>query len=324
MWKKWMVLSYLHFCVIKAFGSMTTQEAKQIPLADLLARLGHEPVDTRQGGNDLWYFSPFRDESEPSFHVNVARNIWNDFGDTGGNLLDFVMRYRGCDLPAALSLLETMYGAARRSGKPGSWLAALLGRSGGAGEGAPRERPADPLELERVQPLQHVALLDYLRKRCIDPDIARVFLQEAYYRNTLTGRTYFALAFRNGSGGYELRNPYFKSSVGAKGMTFLGGVNRGQAAVFEGFMDLLSSLTDRESDVLEWDALVLNSLVYQKHAAEMLAARSYERIYTFFDNDRTGQEAIRVFQSRFGERHQACNRIYAGYKDYNEYLVFRR
>lgn len=36
---------------------MTVPEAKNIPLANLVARLGHQPAEARQGGNDVWYLS---------------------------------------------------------------------------------------------------------------------------------------------------------------------------------------------------------------------------------------------------------------------------
>ena len=44
---------------------MTIEEAKQIKLQDYLHSLGFSPV--KQQGDNLWYKSPFRDESEASF-----------------------------------------------------------------------------------------------------------------------------------------------------------------------------------------------------------------------------------------------------------------
>ena len=65
---------------------MTTQEAKQIRIADYLQTLGYTPV--KRQGNSLWYKSPFREESEPSFKVNTELNQWFDFGlGKGGNIL---------------------------------------------------------------------------------------------------------------------------------------------------------------------------------------------------------------------------------------------
>ncbi len=51
---------------------------RRMPLADFLARLGHEPV--RRSGNELWYLAPYRGERTSSFRVNVAKQLWYDFG----------------------------------------------------------------------------------------------------------------------------------------------------------------------------------------------------------------------------------------------------
>ena len=58
---------------------------RRMPLADFLARLGHEPV--RRSGNELWYIAPYRGERTPSFRVNVAKQLWYDFGlGKGGDI----------------------------------------------------------------------------------------------------------------------------------------------------------------------------------------------------------------------------------------------
>ncbi len=61
------------------------ENMRRIPLADFLARLGHEPV--RRSGNELWYRAPYRNERTPSFRVNVAKQLWYDFGlGKGGDI----------------------------------------------------------------------------------------------------------------------------------------------------------------------------------------------------------------------------------------------
>ena len=65
---------------------MTIEEAKQIKLQDYLHSLSFSPV--KQQGDNLWYKSPFRDESEASFKVNTKLNQWYDFGiGYGGNII---------------------------------------------------------------------------------------------------------------------------------------------------------------------------------------------------------------------------------------------
>ena len=57
---------------------MDIETIRKIPLADFLARLGHEPV--RRSRNELWYRAPYRSECTPSFRVNVEKQLWYDFG----------------------------------------------------------------------------------------------------------------------------------------------------------------------------------------------------------------------------------------------------
>lgn len=60
---------------------MTIQEAKQISIADYLQSMGYSPV--KQQGESLWYKSPFRQETEASFKVNIELNPC-DFGSGRG------------------------------------------------------------------------------------------------------------------------------------------------------------------------------------------------------------------------------------------------
>ena len=64
---------------------MDIETIRKIPLADFLARLGHEPV--RRSRNELWYRAPYRSECTPSFRVNVEKQLWYDFGlGKGGDI----------------------------------------------------------------------------------------------------------------------------------------------------------------------------------------------------------------------------------------------
>ena len=63
---------------------------RQMPLADFLARLRYEPV--RRSGNELWYLAPYRGERTRSFRVNVAKQLWYDFGPVSYTHLDVYKR----------------------------------------------------------------------------------------------------------------------------------------------------------------------------------------------------------------------------------------
>ena len=141
----------------------------------------------------------------------------------------------------------------------------------------------------------------------------------------------FASAFPNISGGYEIRNRYFKGCIAPKEISHIrqSGEQRNTCYVFEGFMDYLSFLTLRlEScpqcpDFDRQDYMVLNSVANVSKALYPLG--SYERIHCFFDNDRAGMEALQQIQKEYDStRHiRDASQIYCGCKDLNEYLQKR-
>ena len=85
---------------------MDIQTAKQIRLEEYLHSLGYSPVK-RQGIN-LWYKSPFREETEASFKVNTERNQWYDFTlGKGGNIIALASHLYATDyVPYLLKRIE--------------------------------------------------------------------------------------------------------------------------------------------------------------------------------------------------------------------------
>ena len=92
---------------------MDIQTAKQIRLEEYLHSLGYSPVK-RQGIN-LWYKSPFREETEASFKVNTERNQWYDFAlGKGGNIIALASHLYATDsVPYLLKRIEEQVPHAR-------------------------------------------------------------------------------------------------------------------------------------------------------------------------------------------------------------------
>lgn len=281
---------------------MTIEQAKSIQLTDYLHSIGCTPC--KQQNNNLWYHSPLRAESEPSFKVNLNHNEWYDFGiGKGGDLVALVRAQHSADVAGALQIL---------SGKPiipGSFSFR-------------QQESFQSFEDISVKPLANVALLQFLRERGITDEIAKAHCKEVYYK--LGGKPYFAVAFENDREGYEIRNKYFKGCISPKAITWQCDFNRA-CCVFEGFMDFLSFLTicKREgTDVGKYDALVLNSAGNILHALQPL--RNYEQIHGYLDNDTAGQRATAELRSHFGEKFTDHSPKYSQYKDLNDYLTGQR
>ena len=161
---------------------MTIEEAKSIRIADYLYSLGYSPV--KQQGINLWYKSPFREESEASFKVNTEREQWYDFGlGKGGNIIALAAHLYATDhVPYILKRIAEQTPHVR----PVSFS---FGKQNSS------EPSFQHLE---IVPLSSPALLAYLQGRGINIELAKRECSEA--RFTHNGKRYFAIAFPNGIG----------------------------------------------------------------------------------------------------------------------------
>lgn len=247
---------------------MDIEAMKRYPLEDFLARLGHHPVQRR--ANAIWYRSPYREEHTPSFKVNPEKNLWFDFGEgKGGNIFalagefiqsgDFLTQARYVAEVADMPLQDYEQ---RRTPEV-------------------RQPAGHSFEDVEVLPLQSRALLHYLQERGIPSAIAIANCKEMRY--STHGKRYFAVAFGNCGGGYEIRNPFFKGCVPPKDVTLLPS---GSAVcnVYEGFVDYLSAralgIGGGE------DHLVLNSVSNVARAYRHLDG--YGTVRCHLDNDEPG------------------------------------
>ena len=308
------LLASLLLSLTKKIKIMTYKEANNISIKDYLNSLGIQPV-TEKGSYGM-YRSPLREDNTPSFKVDYNANLWCDYGTgEGGTLIDLVMKQNGCNA----------YGAICRLEQDDTTSFSFHGKD--LPERDTKRQAASPIEIRRIQPLQNPALMRYLQERGISPGTAAPYVQEMYYR--IGGKPYFALAFRNDSGGYELRNPRFKGST-SKDITHIRqqGEPREKCLVFEGFMDYLSFLTLRMKncptmpDLDRQDYVILNSTVNVPKAIDVLYP--YERIHCMLDNDKAGYEATRAIELEYPYRVRDFSHNYRGYSDLNDYLCGRK
>ena len=308
------LLASLLLSLNKKIKIMTYKEANNISIKDYLNSLGIQPV-TEKGSYGM-YRSPLREDNTPSFKVDYNANLWCDYGTgEGGTLIDLVMKQNGCNA----------YGAICRLEQDDTTSFSFHGKD--LPERDTKRQAASPIEIRRIQPLQNPALMRYLQERGISPGTAAPYVQEMYYR--IGGKPYFALAFRNNSGGYELRNPRFKGST-SKDITHIRqkGEPREKCLVFEGFMDYLSFLTLRMKNcptmpnLDRQDYVILNSTVNVPKAIDVLYP--YERIHCMLDNDKAGYEATRDIELEYSYRVRDFSHNYRGYSDLNDYLCGRK
>jgi hypothetical protein len=290
---------------------MNISEAKKISIVEYLKQIGYSPVKIRNG--QYWYLSPLREETTPSFKVNERLGEWYDFGIAeGGDLIELGKRmYNTNDIHTVLTMIE------RDSN-------GLVKEKRQEVRSTYTSVEDDMIDM-RVMPLRNYALTSYLQSRGVDIGIATAFCKEIHY--ILRQKKYFAIAFPNKSGGFEVRNPYYKGCIKNKDVSVFyhtNGMTQEHICVFEGFMDFLSYMTLRKKGNTEIcvdgmvDVLVMNSVANLRKSMDYLDP--YKEIHCYLDNDIAGQKTVETFVGLFGEKVKDESARYREYKDLNDLL----
>ena len=277
---------------------MKIEEIRDMPITTFMHKLGMK--STKKRGNEVWFHAPYRSDRTPSFCVNTEKNIFNDFGaGVGGDIFTL----------AGLMINSTDFMAQ-------AWYIGEVTNNPIERSEPPKYKP-EPIVPQftdvEVKPLSHPALLAYLRERGIPSNIATANCVEIHYR--LHDKQYFAVGFPNESGGYEIRNKFFKGSIPPKAVSL---IRNGSATVnvYEGFMDYLSGLTLGYG--MTEDNLVLNSVANKEKAYRLLDG--FDQIKCWLDNDDAGKKCLAALQERYGEKVKDFSIVFRPCKDVNEYL----
>lgn len=278
---------------------LTVEEAKKIDLTRYLSSLGYKPVKIRNV--DYWYCSPLREEKTPSFKVNQKLNVWFDHGlGKGGNLIDFGILYYGCSVSEFLQKLDTNFSFQQPSLIPSNKSTTTENK----------------IKILGDFPLTSLSLLRYLEQRKIPFEIANQFCREVRYE--LNDKTYLGIGFKNDSGGYEIRNPYFKTSSSPKDITTINNGSE-EASIFEGFIDFLSfQATTKNQPEKGQDFVVLNSVSLFERARPFM--ENHNQINLYLDRDVSGLNCTQRALS-MSTKYKDESTLYKNHKDFNDWIV---
>ena len=301
-------------------ASYTEQEKKQlhaISIVEIMAHYGKRLDHTRSG----LYFSPFRDERTPSFHIDEAKNRWYDYGTSeGGNLFDFVCKFVNITRGEVYDWLASF-----RHMVPESEYKALI---------APMlERKPHSSRIVIDSASHHFTrrkLVEYAADRAVSKEVLEKYCEEiVYHVDSAPDRKFYAIGFMNNSGGYVLRSSISKR-CSSSDITTLGSDGEmtqdatcDKVLVFEGFMDFLSWITDVKQQTPQYDCCILNSVSNIARALPWIM--EHRNIAAFLDNDDAGRETLqKIMDSASEGAHDVCvydmSRLYEGYNDLNEKL----
>ena len=269
---------------------MNCKQFNSIKLEEILFSLGNLP--TRQNEKEAWYLNPFGTETEASFKINLVKNKWYLFSEgIGGNNIDFVKKYFN------FSLSEILDWASRQN------FSSFHQQ---------REISKPNYEILKVKEIENLNLKKYLFQRGLSEKIYP-FIKEIHFK--INNKNLYAIGFQNQSKGWELRNGFYKGSLGKKDISHIS-KNSKNIFVFEGFFDTLSFIEINEN--FNGDLLVLNSISMYKKAKEIL--KNYDEIFLFLDNDSAGEKMKDEILPDFPNAVDS-SLMYKSFKDLNEFLL---
>ena len=166
-----------------------------------------------------------------------------------------------------------------------------------------------------AKPLSNLSLCSYLRDRKIPFNVAKNYCEEVRYE--LYGKIFFAIGFKNNSGGYELRNAHFKGSSSPKDITLIEHFSLKEVVIFEGFFSFLSYLTLQQKNIPLTNFLILNSLSFFEKSRSIM--ENHGTINLFLDRDPAG---ISVTQKALQRDKKYIDQSikYKNHKDLNDYF----
>jgi len=298
---------------MSTYSDSERKELMGVPITDVLKAFGRSVEHSA----DNLYYSPFRDEKSPSFHISRDGRQWYDFGTgSGGSVLTLVCQLLGCDGGKAYDFLASV---SRTFIQSDGVRTKLPTRKASAG-------PKITVFKTSVK-FTDRSLTEYASTRGISKDLLSSYCREVSfgyqghrgYRNT-------AIGFPNNSGGWILRAPDVKKCTSSDITTIdiYGDVSTSPTSpmciILEGFFDFLSYLTIAGQQWPKCDICVLNSVTNLRKAHPWIS--EHKEICTLFDNDDAGQKAFKELESSIsGVKVNDWSSLFKGHTDLNEALT---
>ena len=284
---------------------MNCRQFNTIPLEEVLQILGHLP--TKQNEKEAWFLNPFANENHASFKLDKRNNIWYLHSEgIGGNNIDFMMKYLKASVKEVLEWAENQNFF---SFQPQNSI-------------QKQNSLKQNYQITEIKEFQNENLKDYLHQRGLSTKVYPL-VKEIHFK--MNGKNLYAIGFENLSGGWELRNSFYKGSLQKKDISIVNLNNENQnetgkrIAIFEGFIDALSFVEMKP--FYNGYLLVMNSISLLNKTKDHL--KNYSEIHLFLDNDKAGEHCKNSILESFPEAKNNSD-IYALHKDLNDYLKSKK
>lgn len=269
---------------------MNCKRFNAVLLKDILFSLGYSP--NKENEKEAWYLSPFGNETQASFKLDKRKNQWYLFSEgIGGNNVDFVKKYFNSSISEVLSWAKDQNFSSFHQ---------------------QMDSLSSNYSITEVNEIKNWNLKKYLNERGLSKKVYP-YLKEVKF--TINSKKLYAIGIQNLSGGWELRNTFYKGSILKKDISVITN-NSDKVLVFEGFIDALSFIELQEDFC--FDVIILNSISMLGKVKNFI--QEYSEICLFLDCDNAGIKATNFLLSEFSQATD-YSFLYKDYKDFNEFLV---
>lgn len=294
---------------MRSYPDHIRKRVSEFTVVDVLSIFGKR-IDHCGRGASMMFFSPFREEDQPSMHVDLSKNVWYDHGlGVGGGVIDMVCRLNGCSKSDAWSFL-----ASKSEGFVSVVSHEISGMS----------RRGMPIVIDEIKSsFDRYSLLNYAESRGICKSLLEKYCSQVsfHFGDNLVSK-YYAIGFKNDDDGWVLRSNKTKRCTKSGITTLLAESTSDKVIVFEGFFNFLSYLALYcPASVIDCNVCVLNSVPNLSSSFDFLF--QHRKIGLWLDNDDTGKKAaLRVLEESVGKSCEVYDfsSEYAKFNDLNDRL----
>ena len=176
------------------------------------------------------------------------------------------------------------------------------------------------LVVTKTGAIERPALIRHLDSIGTPLPVASDYLKQVTVYDRVSGKSVFALGFRNDKGGYEVFNNFLQESAGPRYISFIRGTipKPDGIHIFKVLPDYFAAILQKNNGRrFEYDAIVLNAYSRMTHATPFIKGYGYRVACTWMDNSQIGKAATvsldNFFKTEDSLLHKPMNAVYAPY-----------
>ncbi|MGN8037818.1 hypothetical protein ACTJJ0_22190 [Chitinophaga sp. 22321] len=174
--------------------------------------------------------------------------------------------------------------------------------------------------IDGIEPITNPLLINHIESKGIPLNIAQRYLKRVRVCSKDTHDFFYALGFRNESGGWAYYNPFENGFVGDMDISFIRGTDIKPEGIhiFKNDRDFMAAVIRMNNgQPLKYDALILNDIANLPQATPYIYQYGYRTAFTWMDNCQVGKAATQSLDDYFKTedrlQHAPMNGLYRPY-----------